>query len=76
MDKDLELYKLVRHALMMIRNTPLGLDEAKDSYALCDLVEARIKELTLYQQLAQQHSLAHASSSDFDRVSDILLRDN
>jgi len=45
MNRDLELYSKIRHALCCIKNTKLPVEGVKDSYALCELVEARIKEL-------------------------------
>ena len=45
MNRDLELYSKIRHALCCIKNTKLPVEGVKDSYALCELVEDRIKEL-------------------------------
>jgi len=45
MSHDLELYMKIRHALCVIKNTKLPLEGIKDSYALCELIEARIREL-------------------------------
>jgi hypothetical protein len=43
---DLELYTRIRYALCYIKNTKLPIEGVKDTYALCELVEERIKQLS------------------------------